>query len=610
MNTRSEHALIAAGLLLVLTFAAYSNTFHSDFHFDDSHHIVKNQHIRDMGNIPRFFTDTSMATYYTDQKSGYRPMTYVTFAVDYALSGYETWSYHLTNMLLHLISAFMVYLIAGAVLRVSGRDDPLPLALTAAMLFALHPIETSAVTYISGRAVLLAGMSYLAAFYFFVRSRTGRGGAGVGPYVWTAISVLFYFAGLLSKEMAVSLPVMCIAYDIIFTARGNGSRSIKTWLCYPLYGGALAAYLLIRRAVAGFVASPEQPISVGDYLMSEAKAALLYLRLLILPINQNADYDLPVTVSPDIIVALSLIFILCVLYVLYRIGRKNPAAAFFGLWFFVTLAPESSFIPISDIAVEYRLYLPSVGFVLFAAITVDGLLIDRKTVRKALVAFLLVMLFILTSSRNTVWATERTLWADVVKKSPYSARAHSNLGAALVNEKRYDEGISELTKTLEIDSFFGQVYAVYNSLGICYLETGRYDMALDEFERAVRIYPGFVEAYANMGMVHFKQGRYEEAVDAFRTAEKLNPGYSRVHLMAGKSYRKLGRLVEAAGEMEVAAQGAPRDFETRYNLALVYSELGQKDNAMEEARVAGEIAVDDTQSKDARALMDSLSKGR
>ena len=190
-------------LLLVLLVAAYSNSFRDGFHFDDFHQIVENPNVRDLGNIPAFFYSAGMGSVNTSLR-GYRPVTYSSFSLSYAVSGYSPGGYRLFNLLLHFLNALLVYAIVRRVVSTRGGDSGGEwAALIAAAAFALHPVQTNAVTYISGRAVLLASFFSLASFYCFLRFRSG------GGYAWGAALPVLFLLGLLSKEMAVALPALC-----------------------------------------------------------------------------------------------------------------------------------------------------------------------------------------------------------------------------------------------------------------------------------------------------------------------------------------------------------------------------------------------------------------
>lgn len=602
--SQTRRNLLAAALLFALTLVAYSNSFNGEFHFDDHHQIVRNQNIRDLKNVPRFFSEGGLETYTLGQK-GYRPFTLISFALNYAVSGYEVWSWHLFNVLLHIINALLVFAITTAVFKGEGRHNDSAVPLVTALVFALHPIQTGAVSYISGRAVLLATFFYLLAFYGFLIYRLSR---GKRVYVWTGCLSVLFMCGLLSKEMAVSLPVMMFAYDLIFIvpAAGNPGRA-RLMSRYLPYLAVLAVYIWLKRAAAGFVAQPVQAMGVGQYLMSEAKALLLYLRLMVLPVNQNVDYGLQPTVHMDAQVAAAVMIVAVSLYLLYSWRREKPVAAFFGLWFFLAISPESTLVPIGDIAMEYRLYLPSVGFIAALAVLATDAL-KKPLPRRIAAVSVLAAFTALTLSRNAVWATEYSLWSDNVTKSFASARAHVNLGNALFAAKRYSEATAEYERALRIDPAYPDYSDIHNNLGSCYGATGRLEDAALQFKEAIRSNPALVEYYENLGRTYLSAGRFDEALDVLHKASGMDPGNAPVHVLLSRAYFSKGLDGPAIDELLLAKKYQPKEFDIRYNLALLYLKTGRREKALTEALAALEFAGDEGRKKDAESLLDGLKK--
>jgi tetratricopeptide (TPR) repeat protein len=601
---KTKGALLAAGLIFALSLAAYSNSFTAEFHFDDYHQIVMNQHIRDTANLARFFTDATLGSY-DPSLTGYRPMTYASFAVNYALTGNDVLGYHALNFLLHFLNAFLIYLIVGSVLREAGKESP-GAALLASLLFALHPLGTSAVTYVSGRSALLASLFVLLGFYGFLRHRDAGGKCALA---WAALAPVFYLLGLLSKEMAVCLPALMVVYDMIFTVRKRGglAGSLRAAIYYAPFLAALGMYLYVKKAVSGYVTVPKLPFGVPDYLLSEAKVLLLYVRLMLLPVNQNVDYNLPVTHSADAAVMVSALLVAAALIMLYRLRTKEPAAAFFGFWFFIALAPEATFVPIPDVAVEYRVYLPAAGFIAALVVLAGRARIGGAVARKAALA-VVALLCVLTYCRNSVWVTDYLLWEDAVRQAPYSGRAHANLGLALAKQKRYFEAIDEFKQVPVLDPRYPQMDAIYNNIGKIYYDSGMLDDAVKEFEQALKTDPRCLEAYGNLGASFYKMGRYQDSVDVLEKAVGFAPGFTPAQSGLSLSYMRLGRNKEALFHAREALKTSPMDFDVNFNLALIYLDNGMKDKAAEQAETALSLAKDGPQRDDAAGLLNELRR--
>ena len=507
---------IAAALVLAVLLPAYWNSFGAAFQFDDYNQINENPYIRDIGNVPRFFTDASIGSDWTEYVGlkGYRPLVYTSFALNYAIGSYHVRGYHVFNFILHFLDCLLVFLLVSAVLKAAGRGRRFLPALAVTLLFAAHPIQTDSVTYISGRAEMLASFFYIAAFLCFVKYRSGDGRGSMAAGL--AAPLLFLLA-LLSKEMAVSLIAVMAAFDLLFTVpkKGGVRASYRIWLYYLLFIAILAGYVLAKQTLQGFVAESSLPFGVKEYLMSEAKVLLLYVRLLILPFNQNADYNLPISKSPDALVAVSAALVCTALYVLYRARRKAPEIAFFGLWFFLALAPESTLVPIPDIAVEYRLYLPSAGFIAALVLPIARLSMRGLAPKAAALTITAVVLMaVLTFNRNVVWSTGVSFWKDAKAKAPWSDRARANLGKALMDEGRYADAAREIEVYLNNNHGAQTSYIALNNLGVCYGQEGLTEKADSAFRAAAMIFPDNPEPYENLAWLYKKEGRPDKARDA------------------------------------------------------------------------------------------------
>jgi len=594
----------AAFFVLALVLLAYSGSFNAQFHLDDIVKIQDNPAIKDIGNVPRYFYPAEGN--YPLKMLEFRPVQYATLALDYHLFGLEPWSYHLFNLLLHLIDCLLVFTAVRLVLRKGGADDKASYttAFVTASVFALHPLQTSTVMYLSnGRSVMLAGMFYLLGFISYVRARE----AGEKKrYAWYALSPVSYLLGLLSKEIAVTLPAVIIAYDyLIYRRAAGGIRGvIKRIPWYASYLAALGLFVAWKTAVHGYAVVREAPYPVVDYLMSEAKVFLLYLRLAVLPVNLNADYSLPLTTSLSAGVLLGFAAFAAVLAVLYLFRKREPVAVFFGLWFIVLLLPESTVVPFRDIAVEYRMYLPLAG--LIAAVCTVAMKIrvgkgDRKAAIGLFAAVLAVFGF-MSFQRINVYRTETSYWSDVAEKSPWSGRAHTNLGRALLMNKSYNEAVSELSKALVVEPDYLQSDVTLYNLGMCYYENGDMKTAAGYFEAAIGVNPSYPESYRKLGDAYGIMGRPEDAARMLKKALELgghNPDTERnlatALLMSGQEDKAKAFL------MGLLDKGYD-NFYNRYYLALIYANKGDKPAALEQAKKAVSMAPD----ADSRSMAESL----
>jgi hypothetical protein len=535
-------------LVIIVGLVVYSNTFRVPFLFDDESSVYKSVAVRDAG----YFTKASLAGIL----SAPRTIGQLSFTLNYALGGLDVVGYHIVNLVIHVCCALLVYWFVVLLFRApyftgyfQGSVDPSFhvrgfVALFAALLFVSHPIQTQAVTYIVQRYASLATLFYLLSFVLYIKFRLS--GSSKARHVFYAVSVVSAVLAMKTKEIAFTLPVMITLCEFMFF-RGDIKKRVfylipllLTMAIIPLsliwsHGTSAGGAAVLDRLTRG---ASLNIISPWDYLNTQFRVIVTYIRLLFLPINQNLDYDYPVYrtffTAP---VFLSFLFLLAIfglgVYLVYRSLRdKGDKSCWYRLiafgifWFFVTLSVESSIIPIADVIFEHRLYLPSAGF--FMAVMAGVMWFEGRLGNKPLAgnAVWVVMILIVVGlsatayARNSVWRDEVTLWEDVVKKSPQVYRANFNVGLLHAKNGRFDDAIREFQAAIRINQNYPEVY---NNLGLAYLYKGDTDAALREIHTALTLEPKAGYIYESLGQVYAAQGRNEEAIRTFQTALELDP---------------------------------------------------------------------------------------
>lgn len=588
--------LIAAAVLLLAISVAYANSFTGSFHFDDLHQIVENPNLRDIRNLPLFFTSPGAGSA-TPGDEGYRPVLCSTFVMDYLVSGGEPWSFHITNTAIHFLNALLLFFIVRAVFRKAGDKEAGWTPLFVSLAFALHPVQTAAVTYISGRSAVLAAFFSLLSVLGFIRFKED----GPARHAWLTLSVLSFLIGLLTKETAVSCFGLIFLFLLVFPGR---EEKIKRFAALIPYLVVLVIFLVLKKGLQGYFTIPGAPYGRMEYFISELKVFLLYLRLLVLPVNQSADYNLPISDAFDLKAAASFIIISAVLIYLWKSRRKNPAGAFFGLWFLAALAPESSIFPITDTAVEYRLYLPLAGFIACMASFYGGITARRGI---SLAAAALVLFGVLAYNRNYVWADEYSFWSDALLKAPLSARAHIGLGSALMDKGEYEAALQEFLKALKVETLYDRA-GTYNDIGLCYINLGKPGEAKQSFIAGTVSDPEMYMNYNNLGGLYLSNGDYGKATGFLEKALKIRPGYFQAMTNLAQCYINTDRKEDALRELDAASEVAPPDFDARVLLAALYGSLGQMDKAAGQARAALNLAGNGGQRANAEALLARLGK--
>jgi Tfp pilus assembly protein PilF len=603
-----RNKLFVFTLISVTGFLAYSNTFAVPFQFDDDGYVVNDPIIRSF----HYFSHPSEIAQLNQQSPTAFPvglryafltrfLGYFSLALNYHVHGLDVAGYHVVNLLLHIINGFLVYLILRSTFRTDlfsqAADQPASgsrdaVALISSLLFVCHPIQTHAVTYITSRFVLLASFFYLLSLFLYISFRISTGDGR--RRVLYAAALASTAASMVTKEFTFTLPIVIMLYDLTFFS-GSTLERIKTLAPFSLTLLIIPALVFIQQGslhsldstMRVITAADVSQISRSDYLLTQFRVIITYIRLLFFPVNQSIDHDVPVyhslsqlPVFASFTVLLALISLAVYLWFVSKKARKHPALkvlSFGILWFFVTLSVESSIIPLGELIAEYRLYLPSIGMIM-AFVSLAALVAERfpeskmpnKKIIPVICASALIILIATTFVRNTVWKDEITLWEDAAKNNPASVRPHQNLGMYYSMRGRLDEAKNELMTALKLDP---NKFELHNNLGIVYKKLGDYDRAIQEFHAVIAIMPSDGMVHYNLGNVYLEQGRLQEAIQEFKTSVKAVPDYDDAHNNLGIAYERSGQLSEAIREFTMAIALNPGNAKAKNNLANCTGEI-------------------------------------
>ncbi|MFI5183959.1 MAG: tetratricopeptide repeat protein, partial [Vicinamibacteria bacterium] len=495
-------------VLLVVAACAlvYGNALVNDFVFDDVQLIKDNDAIKSFTYVREIFTDNLWGLL-GKASNYYRPMPPLLYMITYALFGLAPWPFHLVNIAFHAGASALTYLIASRLLRQAGLDRPSPVvvpALLAALLFAVHPIHTEAVTWIAGMMDVSCTFFALLSFYFFLCA--GENSLLSGAHL---LSLVSFFLATLCKEPALVLPALIFLYDYFHRSPPDRllARSVKRSIPHV---GVLAVYLAMRAyALTGLAPLTTGATDLGLYpaVINVPPLFELYLRKLVLPVYQNVLYHVPPVTSllePRAILGLLVVGGFCAAAALA--ARRNGIVLLSLAFLALPLAP-ALYLPaltqalVNAFAERYE-YFASVGFVFLVGIF---LLWVRSrsgrayTASVGVLAIVIVLFGVLTVRRNAVWKDNYTLWSDSVSKSPLSAFAHENLGYALFYEGRPEEGNRELRTALSLDP---KIPYSLVATGIQYSKKGLLKKAILEFSIALMFDPNMVEAHYNLGLAY------------------------------------------------------------------------------------------------------------
>jgi hypothetical protein len=518
-------------LIVLVGVIAYSSSFSGTFVYDDIPVILNNRSIRTLKvDLP-----------YT------RIVTDFSFKVNYALSGYNPADFRMVNVMIHIIASLLLYgIIRRTMLLPVFRGKYVEVAdIIAGIVSALwvaHPIQTESVTYICQRYESLMGLFYLLTLYCFIRGVTA---GEKSNRIWLDCSLVSAIVGMGTKEVIVTVPVVVFVYDIIFMTGSPIETLRQRTLFYLAFVGTLGIFAMLwagtlaRSFVAGTPVIP--PVSSWEYLLTQSQVVVHYLKVALLLEPPCMDYGWRVVTQPFSVLPESIFLVFLLMLSIYASYRRM-LAGFAGLFFFIVLAPTSSFIPVYDPAVEHRMYLPLISVIVVSVLAMHFVL--KMTFNKIRLASMLqyviysitagiiiVGLVITTIRRNEIYHSELTLWRDVLEKRPQNLRAHLGICSSLLKEGKLKEAEACCRNLL------------------CYLDKLEKDMSgfqpelIKEDIRLIR-----VSALNNLGVCRYNNGDYGEAVLYFQQALQICERYIPARENLALSLNQLGETNRARAE--------------------------------------------------------------
>jgi hypothetical protein len=538
----TPRGLVILVIVAAVAVVAYATSLPGVFLYDDLPTICRNRAIRDPGNALRFFEDPDLFSGEAGNRM-YRPVLLLTYLANYRAAGYQPSAWHLTNVLLHALNALLVALLATRLLPAFRRPVSGTVALLAGLSFALHPVHSEVVNYVSARSGAIATAGFLGALLLHLAWTRGRP-SPLSRILLLIGSLLLFMLGLGGKEIAVAFVPTVLALELLDPEGGPPLRRLRSAVLRAAPAAlVLVGYLLLREellgtAVAGvegrFFAVPGRadPFwgggrTVLENLLTQSRVFWMYVWLLFFPTDLAIDRFVDVSRSvgdPRVLAALAGLLLLGLLVVWS--ARRRPFPAFCVLLFLFGLAPTSTLVPLNVLMNEHRLYLPGVGFALLVGAALGGLLVRWPAWgRSALGAAALCFLVLLTA-RNLSWQDPRAIWQENLETSPRSFRALNQLG------------------TFE-----------YRAAMKCGLDPS----ALPHLERAIayyrdgeRIYPNWIVLLQNLALSHQFRGRILGDEEDFAASARYFRACIELHPRAKGFRRDLALLLAMWGKYDEA----------------------------------------------------------
>ncbi len=444
---RGKYArLIAPALILGAISLAYFNAFSGTFQYDDFNVIVDNARVHGL-------------VAWLEDLRGIRPLLKLSYALNW-MAGPSPWGFHLMNLAIHGANGLLAFTLLKRVM--ADRENAEHMALSAALIFALHPAQTEAVTYISGRSTSLMALFYLASLVTYMQAREQESTAR------NLLSVLFFLLACLTKETALTLPLALLLWErAAGTWKGFGPALCATSLHWGLLGLLCTGFALhpVQRSL---LATSFSIRSIPMNLLNQIQAQAYLLRTWCWPAHLNIDPFLPQATHLTWTIAGMAALLMGLLGIGVSTLRSRPWLGFGLLWFFLHLIPTNSFIPRFDLVNERQLYLPGLGLA-FLLVHVARAGIYRFDVNRkwatALFLLLLLPLGARTVLRNRDYRTEIALWRSSVDEAPQNPRAYNNLGYAYLLQGDKEQARKAFETALALDPGYGKARANLDSMG-------------------------------------------------------------------------------------------------------------------------------------------------
>ncbi|MCK5579719.1 MAG: tetratricopeptide repeat protein [Candidatus Omnitrophica bacterium] len=674
-------------LICIVGALSYSNILDGSFVFDDRNVIVNNPNIR-------YVTDFQ-SIWNAARSEPSRFIGYLSFALNYHFHQLGVTGYHLTNLVIHLMTSCLVFCLVHMLLSLPqlnmvifkkknetkpkdkrGRRSPLPdalyeirdvvepktgVALLAALVFVAHPVQTQAVSYITQRFASLATFFYLSSVCFYLKARlplainaqlkqmqnkiTGKcpdvpwadqpssrikvtdealkgeqckepraqttplrfvTARGTPHTIRPAIphrllitillyagAIIFGLLGMFTKEIVVTLPVMILLVEY-FLLRPEGQqifckKNVVLAICVLLFVCVIPSFFSFK--VSSVLFSPRiseshrgDVLHLGTYLLTQMRVFVTFVRLLVLPVNQNVDYDFAMShhiFEPATF--LSLLFFVCGVLWAVKAKKKDRLLAFGLLWIYLTFS--ANLIPRRHVIFEHKLYLISIGFCLVLSLVIYRLTKNWK--KMFAVGLPIVLVFCcLTFTRNKVWKNEIVLWHDVIRKSPEKARGYNNLGFAYFSREQYGRAEFYFRKCLERSPTFTNAY---HNLGAIYSRKGNHSKALNHYEKFLEMRPNDEGVHVSIGNIYKEQEQYDNALEYYGKAIHLNPKHAQAYNNRGIVYDKKGQRELAIEDYTIAIKFDPYAPDAYNNRASAYGALGRHEAALRDFNKALEL---------------------
>jgi len=570
--------IIISSAIIFLILISYSNSLKNEFVWDDGFLITENPTIKSWDGIGKIFTHN--LGYASGNKNNYyRPMQELSYVVDYSIWHLQPFGYHLTNISIHIFNAllllWLIYLFSQSEI----------IAALSAIFFAVHPINTSVVTYIAGRADSLYVFFMLISILSFTAFLKQTSLRRVSYY---CISILSFMLALLSKEAAIMLPFLLILSSYAFTVK-TIKKDIFFKALSPFFV-ILAAYLWLHSNILSselnISSAATAPLFIR--LFTACKAIFIYLKILILPIDLHMWRNIAEVRSIfEPAVLLSVVTLLALFINLPKIYKHSKLIFFGACFFLINLIPIANVIPLSTYIAENWTYLASIGlFVVIAAAVINFYNEVKNNFVKfcilAVISLFIIYCIGLTIKRNFDWKDNFTIFSQTLEYAPNSSVVNLGLAMAYEEKGKIEKAISTY-KNVPEDS--EQSAHAHNNLGAIYRKKNSLSEAIEEYKKSRDRNPKYMDARLNLAATYVIIGELDNARIECQAAIGIDPNFAASYVILGDAYSIKKLYQEAITAYQKAISINPFDVYAHKKLKAVYMNIGDTGKAAEEEQV-------------------------
>jgi len=618
----NKNSLLWLAGILLITFIAFSPSLKNGFtNWDDNVYVPENGLIKSVSfnNIKKMFdTDNHVSL-------NYHPITILSLAIDYKISGFSAKAFHFTNLLFHLFNTALVFLFVFLL-----SEKKIVVAAIVAVLFGIHPMHVESVAWIAERKDVLYVFFFMLSLIVYLKYIQQQ---GTQKIMWYVLLLVLFLLSVLSKAMAIVLPFILFLVDYYKGRKLDKMLVLEKlpFLALSVFFGLLAVKIQSNGAIAHFaVFSLFQRICFASY------GIVNYLYKLFVPLNLSCFYPYPALVDNHMpyIFYVAPVMVIALLGVTIFMAKKNKVL-FFGIFFFViTVAMVLQFISVGKaIVAERYTYLSYTGIFFIIAMGYDWLQQNTnarfdvyKKAAPVVLGALLVFFFYQTYQRSKVWVNSDVLWTDAITKDPQNETAYTNRGSYLINKKsfdvdkknaeppeyeralsdfnvsinmspynakvftnraniygtknQFDLALKDYSKAIELDSTDVEVYA---NRGVTYSIMQQYDKAIIDYNKAIAMKPSLTVARQNRAYAFVSSGQYQKGITELNELIKEDPEKVEFYVYRGVAYFNLQNYAAALNDNTKAIQLDPTHARARYNRAATYKALGNYKDALNDA---------------------------